>query len=61
MIPLKEGEKPFRQKLRNINPKLTPFIHKELQKMFAAKIIAPTRHSSWVSNLVVVRKKNGDI
>ena len=29
--------------------------------MLAAGIIAPTRHSSWCSNLVVVRKKNGSI
>ena len=29
--------------------------------MLAVGIIAPTRHSSWCSNLVVVRKKNGSI
>jgi hypothetical protein len=29
--------------------------------MLVAKIIAPTRHSSWITNLVVVRKKNGEI
>ena len=29
--------------------------------MLAVGIIAPTRHSSWFSNLVVVRKKNGSI
>ena len=29
--------------------------------MVVAGIIAPTRHSSWCSNLVVVRKKNGGI
>jgi hypothetical protein len=56
-IPLKEDTKPFRQKLRQINPKLAPLVQKELQKMLAAGIIAPTRHSSWCSNLVVVRKK----
>jgi hypothetical protein len=60
-IPLKEDTKPFRQKLRKINPKLAPLVQKELQKMLAAGIIAPTRHSSWCSNLVVVRKKNGGI
>jgi hypothetical protein len=60
-IPLKEDTKPFRQKLRQINPKLAPLVQKELQKMLAAGIIAPTRHSSWCSNLVVVRKKNGGI
>jgi ribonuclease HI len=60
-IPLVEGAKPFRQKLRHINPKLASQIQKELQKMVDAGIIAPIRYSSWMSNLVVVRKKNGDI
>jgi ribonuclease HI/transposase InsO family protein len=60
-IPLIEGAKPFRQKLRHINPKLAGQIQKELQKMVDAGIIAPIRYSSWMSNLVVVRKKNGDI
>jgi hypothetical protein len=60
-IPLVEGAKPFRQKLRHINPKLASQIQKELQKMVDTGIIAPIRYSSWMSNLVVVRKKNGDI
>jgi hypothetical protein len=34
-------------------------VQKEFQKMLAVGIIAPTRHSSWYSNLVVVSKKNG--
>jgi hypothetical protein len=60
-IPLVEGAKPFRQKLRHINPKLARQIQKELQKMVDVGIIAPIRYSSWMSNLVVVQKKNGDI
>jgi hypothetical protein len=60
-IPLVEGAKPFRQKLRHINPKLAGQIQKELQKMVDAGIIAPIRYSSWMSNLVVVQKKTGDI
>jgi len=60
-IPLKDDTKPFRQKLRQINPKLAQLVQVELKKMLDAGIIAPTRHSSWCSNLVVVRKKNGGI
>lgn len=60
-IPLKQDIKTFLQKLRQINPKLSPMIHKELQKMVVAGIIAPTRHSSWCSNLIVVWKKNEGI
>jgi hypothetical protein len=40
-IPLKEDAKPFKQKLRKINPKLL-LTQKELEKMPVAKIIAPT-------------------
>ena len=60
-VPSRPDTKPFRQKLRRINPKLAPMVQQELQKMLAAGIIAPTRHSSWCSNLVVVRKKNGQL
>jgi hypothetical protein len=61
VITLKEEIKPFRQKLRQMNPKLAPLVQQELQKMLEAGIIAQTRHSSWCSNLVVARKKNGKI
>jgi hypothetical protein len=45
-IPLKEDEKPFRQKLRQINPNIAPHVQKELQKMVGAGIIEPSRYSS---------------
>ena len=60
-IPIKEGEKPARQKLRRINPMLLPLIEKEVRKLFDAKIIVSLRFSKWVANLVPVRKKNGEI
>ena len=60
-IPIKPGEKPFRQKLRRINPKLLPVIEKEIKKLFDAKIIVTLRFSRWVANLVPVRKKNRKI
>ena len=60
-IPIKPGEKPFRQKLRRINLMLFPIIEKEIKKLFGAKIIVTLRFSKWVANLVPVRKKNGEI
>jgi len=60
-IPLKPNKKPFKKKLRRINPMLLPSIEKELQKMFKAGIIAPIRFSDWISNLVPTRKKTGEI
>jgi hypothetical protein len=60
-IPIKEDQKPFRQKLRRINPKLLPLIEKKIKKMYDAKIIVPMRFSKWVSNLVPTRKKSWEI
>eukprot|EP00253_Pinus_taeda_P005266 PITA_05266 len=52
---------PFSKKLRKIHPNLEIQIKSELNKLLKAKIIFPVRHSNWVSNMVPVRKKNGDI
>ena len=60
-IPLKPEAKSFKQKLRRINPILLPTIEKELKKLLDAKIIIPLRYFDWIANLVLVRKKNGEI
>ena len=60
-IPLKEEAKPFRQKLRKINPMLLPIMEKEVKKLLDAQNIIPLRYCEWVANLVPVRKKNGEI
>ena len=58
---MKEESKPFRQKLRQINPMLLPIMEKEVKKILDAQIIIPLRYYEWVANLVPVRKKNGEI
>jgi len=60
-IPLKEEAKPFKQKLRQINPMLLPVMEKEVKKLLNAQIIVRLRYSEWVANLVPVRKKSGEI
>ena len=57
IIPIKLGERPFKQKIRRTNPKLLPIIEKEIKKLFDAKIIVTLRFSKWVAKLVPVRKK----
>ena len=42
-IPLKDESKPFRQKIRQINPMLLPIMEKEVKKFHEAKIITPLR------------------
>ena len=54
-------DNPVQQKLRKIHPNLESQIKSELNKIYKAKVIFLVRHSKWVSNMVPVRKKNGDI
>ena len=42
-IPVREKEKPFKQKPCRINPKLLPMIEKEVKKLFDMKIIVSLR------------------
>jgi len=60
-IPLEKDTIPFKQKLRPINTLVLPLIEKEIKKLLDAKIIVPLKYSKWIANLVVVRKKNGEI
>ena len=60
-IPLKPDAKPFRERQNPVNPIIEPLIMKEVKKLLDAKIIFPIRHSTWVENLVPVRKKTGEI
>lgn len=53
-IPIKPDQKPFRQKLRRINPKPLSSIDKEVSRLFKAGIIVPIRFSDWILNLVPV-------
>ena len=60
-IPLKPCSTPFRKKKRKFNPKVADAIFNEVDKMLKVKIIYPIHHSTWVANIVLVRKKNGEI
>ena len=44
-----------------MHPKLEPLIQNEVKKLLDAKIIFKVRHSEWVSNLELVRKKSREI
>jgi hypothetical protein len=58
---MKSQTKTFQQKLRKMHPNLEPQVKAELNKLLVARIIFPVRCKQWISNLVPVRKNNGDI
>jgi hypothetical protein len=60
VIPLREESKSVKQKIRMMNPKLKPLVKIELEKLRKVGIIYPIKHSYWLSNPVIVRKKTGE-
>jgi hypothetical protein len=58
---MKPQTQPFQQKMRKMHPKLEPTVKKELNKLLTSKIIFPVQHTQWVSKLVPLKKKNGEI
>lgn len=53
--------KPIKQRLRKMNPRITPQIEEEVQKLLDAGFIRPSLYPKWVSNIVAVPKRNGMI
>jgi hypothetical protein len=48
IIPLREGTKLVKQKIRMMNPKLKPLVKVELEKLKKAGTIYPIRHFDWL-------------
>ena len=53
--------KPIAQSARIFHIEIKGQIVKEVQKLLAAGFIKPIQHSRWLSNIVLVKKKNGQI
>ena len=54
-------EKPFQQKLRQFHPRKDVAIKVEVEKLLKAGFIYPVPLTEWVSNVVLVNKKQGTI
>ena len=53
--------KPVAQPARIFHTEIEGQIVKEVQKLLAAGVIKPIQHPRWLSNIVPVKKKNGQI
>jgi hypothetical protein len=56
-LPIKSGFRPFKQKIRTFRPDLLPRIKNEIHRLLEANFIRPCRYAEWVSNIVLVEKK----
>ena len=55
------GVKPMRQRLRPVHPRKSATIKAEVEKLLNAGFIYPIPLMEWVSNIVLVDKKQGTI
>jgi len=58
---LVEGCKPFKQKLRRTHPEVLIKVKAEIEKQLNADFLEVVKYPQWVSNIVVVPKKEGKI
>jgi len=60
-IPLEEGCKLVKQRLRRAHPDIWIKVKAELKKQWNAGFLEVVKYPQWVSNIVVVPKKKGKI
>ncbi|XP_019157968.1 PREDICTED: uncharacterized protein LOC109154689 [Ipomoea nil] len=60
-LAVKKGCRPVKQAQRCFCPELIPSIETEVNKLIEAGFIREVKYPTWISNIVPVRKKNGQI
>ncbi|XP_017973021.1 PREDICTED: uncharacterized protein LOC108661358 [Theobroma cacao] len=60
-LAVKKGVRPIKQAQRCLHPNLIPQIEAEVNKLIEAGFIRGVKYPTWISNIVLVRKKNGQI
>ena len=53
--------RPVVQPMRTFHPEVEAQITKEIEKLLAVGFVKPIQHPQWLSNIVPVKKKNGQI
>ena len=60
-LPIKPEFHPFQQPPRRMSKEVELKVKDEIEKLLKAGFIRPTRYSEWLSNIVLVMKKNGKL
>ncbi|XP_071912458.1 uncharacterized protein [Coffea arabica] len=60
-LSVKRGTKPVKQTQRRFRPELIPLIENEINRLIEAGFIREVKYPTWISSIVPVRKKNGQI
>ncbi|KAK4394066.1 Transposon Tf2-12 polyprotein [Sesamum angolense] len=60
-LSVKKGARPVKQGQRRFRPELIPLIEDEVNKLIEVGFIREVKYPMWISSIVPVRKKNGQI
>ena len=60
-VPLVEGCKPVKQRLRMTNPNVLINVKTKIKKQWNADFLKVVKYPQWVSNIVVMPKKEDKI
>ncbi|XP_073120324.1 uncharacterized protein [Henckelia pumila] len=60
-LAVKKGSRPIKQAQRRFRPELIPPIKTEINKLIEVGFIREVKYPTWISNIVPVKKKNGQI
>uniref|UniRef100_A0A2N9EW19 Integrase catalytic domain-containing protein n=1 Tax=Fagus sylvatica TaxID=28930 RepID=A0A2N9EW19_FAGSY len=60
-LNVEPGTKPVVQPMKIFHPEVEAHITQEVKKLFSAGFIKPIQHPRWLSNIVPMKKKNGQI
>ncbi|XP_057793051.1 uncharacterized protein LOC131009656 [Salvia miltiorrhiza] len=60
-LAVKRDSRPVKQTQRRFRPELVPLIEAEVNKLITAGFIREVKYPTWISSIVPVRKKNGQI
>ena len=60
-LNVEPGTRPVVQPMRTFHPEVEAQITQEVKKLISAGFIKPIQHPRWLSNIVPVKKKNGQI
>ncbi|KAL0287782.1 UNVERIFIED_CONTAM: Transposon Tf2-12 polyprotein [Sesamum calycinum] len=60
-LSIRKGARPVKQAQRRFRPELVPLIEVEVNKLIEVGFIREVKYPTWISSIVPIRKKNGQI
>jgi hypothetical protein len=57
-LPVEADFRPYKQRAQNYKPEIVERVKEEVDRLLQARFIQPCRYADWVSNIILVEKKN---